>query len=259
VNPGFEAYAVVLWASMPLLRPFAMNEPTLRSTSSLLFRVAGAVIKLPNPQLLERVMLSQHRTSSHDFVEHEREAMRQAYDVSRVDSMCPIPRVFSTGEAVRVFRGLRISQREAEALAEWSVVYHWVPGVQVGFFDETKWKYTYLFHVGKLEKQWRGEFEHLRHACYEMNRSGIFHNDLAPQNILADVTRCRFHIIDFGAAFLDCCTQWEQPAINFIDEWYGQALGREGFQLREACGELRKTGVSKDFDDLDHHASRLFG
>ena len=85
-----------------------------------------------------------------------------------------------------------------------------------------------------------------------LNLSGLFHNDLAPQNILlSSISKdsYKLRIIDFGASFIDAKTAWEQPAIDFIDSWYAQRLCKPGLSLRDNTIRLRDSGISKDIYD----------
>ena len=238
-----------------------LHLPHKASTSAIIVKLDEYLLKVPSPSLFHQILRSQKRRSIWDAFLHERQAAQAAMPVFGSCTVGTVPRFLNSDAIYRILRSSGIGKRSAEAIAPVVLCYKFFVGDPLGRFDEISSSYVYdrkvvLLHGPALVTG----LERLAATVKSMNDQGVFHNDLAPQNIIvghSDQNGPRFSIIDFGAAYLDYATTWEQPAIDFIDKWYAGKLGLPELELRKHYIELRQQGISKDCSDISRHANAV--
>jgi len=256
---NLEAYIEAFMRNEARLGQFRLNKA---STSSLLLVIGGYVVKLVEPRLIESVLTSQKRSSIKDFVWHETMAMRRAGHVLNRHRQCMVPTCESTMNAGILLRRVGVGSHDASVLSGLGLCTRLFPGEPLGYYAPGMDRYVY--NLTCLERcdpaKVRLMISELCQGVMSMNQDGVFHNDLAPQNLLvgrSSAGHCCIAVIDFGAAYIANDVTWEQPAVGFIDRWYACMLSRPGMELRRDRPALAELGLSKDMSDLARHAKAI--
>lgn len=262
--PGFaESLPTLIDKTSRLMRGCRLTQQAKPSTGCLLFRMSGIVLKLPDPARAEAVARHLHVTDPAELARHERYALEEATAaLGGKAPPCSVSLPVSRLEVGKLLARVGLTRAERSALLPVVVASHFVDGIGLGRYDDDTGDYAYdikaasAFKVHALETA----FDELGVAIQLMNAAGIFHNDLAPQNILLvrrPGGRCGLTIIDFGVAYIDAPTPWAQPAVDFIDQFYASRLCTGTQRLRDLTFHLRHLGVSKDVFDLSLHRKNL--
>lgn len=227
------------------------------STSAVIARFGSYIIKAPDPRKFKRILQSQKRDSVIDFIVHEKEACALAAEVDQKRRQSRVfPTLLTRPQIIEALCSVGVAAVHAETLSEWVIGYDFFKGTPLGYYDEVSHKYVYNRHAIKRAGSSLVRLLHREYAAVlDLNRIGLFHNDLSPQNIL--FSHCsnnsfKLRIIDFGASYIDEKTSWNQPCIDFIDSWYARELGRPNFSLRDHSIRLRDVGISKDVFDWNN-------
>ncbi len=255
-------YSDAFNAGAPTLSRHALDATSRQSTSALLVRFGTYIIKLSDPARFQQILYSQKRRSVCDFIIHEKQALYLAGQATRVSvtEQC-LPTPISSAQVERLLISMGLSVTVAKQLAEWSIGYDYFSGMPLGYYDPQASTYVYDYSlITRVGNNVTGALSRLHDTLLTINKAGLFHNDVAPQNILLADKRngvCECRIIDFGASYIDYDTSWEQPSVSFIEQWYAQRLGRPGLALRTHVIRLRDANISKDLSDWELHRNAI--
>lgn len=241
------------------LQPFAWDPRTKSCSPTLLYSLNGVVIKILNPEYAERTLQHVGLTTLEQLALHERSALKASNAVpgARHHIAQLLPECDVRDTLIRA----GVAAEDCNHLLPLIVATHRLSGTPLGHYDSRNHKHVYspqaLRHL--TAEAFEVALAELEEFVQDMNAAGIFHNDLAPQNLLLanNSKKLTIAIVDFGVAFIDSYTSWEQPSVLHINHWYLKHLQDGIPALRDRAGHLRASGVSLDLIDLNTHRHNI--
>lgn len=235
-----------------LLRDKELGAQAKRSTSALVVQDGDRIFKILDPSRVGDASTRVDHWISR--VQHERAATGMAMRVA-TSSSARCAELLGDEVVIDYLCELGFGVESAISVSRFVLAFEWCHGEAIGHYSDELGAYVVdrtvvdAYGQGNLTRC----LQDLRVFLNAANQAGVFHNDLAPQNVLfalGDGGTLRARVVDYGASYIDLPGLLYQPRVPYIEDWYASRihLGQGG--LPGIAGRLRGYAVSKDLFDL---------
>ena len=236
-------------------KPQEMAAQTKRSLRSLIVQRGRCVYKIVDPDRCDAAAADMSVDAWVERVQHEKAAHQIAVRCI-TDEQARCVRMLPDGQVNKFLSRLGFDEKECEGLLRCVLGFEWCPGSGIGYFSDEAHDYVIWGDVVHAlgARCLLESLDRLKAFIEPCNEAGLFHNDLAPQNVLfANLPdgSLSVRVVDYGVSLIDDPLVDNQPRVKFIEDWYLTRVPSHSSNILDLRGAVRPSGVSKDLADIE--------
>lgn len=235
-----------------LLRKKELGTQAKRSTSALIVQDGERIFKILDPSRVGSAATGVDHWIRR--VQHEKAAVGMAMRVA-TSSSARCAKLLGDEVVIDYLCGLGFGVEHATSVSRFVLAFEWCCGKAIGHYSDEVGGYVVDRAVVDAygQEQWTRCLHDLHIFLDASNRAGVFHNDLAPQNVLfslGDSGTLLARVVDYGASCIDLPGLPYQPRVPYIEDWYASRIHLGDGGLPSVAGKLRGYATSKDEFDV---------